>query len=53
MITPQTTIRLSEKDRATLHNIAKDLGYSYNGEGSLSLMLRAIAENKLEIVAKK
>ncbi len=42
-------VRLFEEERQALKAIAKQCGYQYAGEGSVSLLLRAIADGSIKV----
>lgn len=45
-------VRLFEEERQALKAIAKQCGYQYAGEGSVSLLLRAIADGAIKVKVK-
>lgn len=48
----KTFIRLTKEEREKVKEVAQKLGYSYNQEGSISHLCRAIAEGDLILVKK-
>ena len=52
METKPYEIRLSKEQHRRLRIVALNLGYTYGSEGSISLLMQAIADEKLKTVPK-